>query len=209
MRRAWTISFLLLACTLGKTPARLPLLFSFGHHSASALPVYGALSFPLNPVLRMGTEWGYGRGRHWEERSCGLLQGLDLAAFRNPFHGSGLAATTQGMLRGNTRWGLFYGLSLDAGYLLLFHPRETFKSNGDGTFRRTNDWGRSSALFGPGLHAGFRTLRLGSIRLYPRLEYAYRIQYPYNDLIPIFPHNILHMGFSLGWAGKHDGGKDE
>lgn len=209
MPRAATILLLLLAFTQAKAHARFPLVLSLGHHSASALPVYGALTLPLNPVLRAGTEWGYGNGRRWEERSWGWLQGLDLAAFRNPFHGSGMAATTQGLLRGNTRWGFFYGISLDAGYLLLFHPRETFSSNGDGTFSRSKDWGSSSLLFGPGLHAGYRAVRLGSFRLYPRLEYSYRIQYPYNDLIPIFPHNLLQLGFSLGLVDEMEGAKDE
>jgi hypothetical protein len=87
--------------------------------------------------------------------------------------------------------------------------RESFVSNGDGTFRRTQDRGHSSGLVGPGLHLGYRAVRLGSIRLYPRLEYSYRIQYPYNDLIPIFPHNILQMGFVIGLGGNANGGKDE
>ena len=189
--------------------ALLPLVFSLGHHSASALPVYGAFSHSINPALRVGTEWGYGKSRYWEDRSWALLQGLDLAAFRNPFHGAGFMATTQGMVRGNTRWGLFFGLSLEAGYLHLYHPRETFTSNGDGTFGRSRDWGQPSALLGPGLHLGYRAVRLGSLRLYPRWDYSYRIQYPYNNVIPIFPHNLFQLGFAMRLGRWAAGGKDE
>jgi hypothetical protein len=91
-------------------------------------------------------------------------------------------------------------------FFFLACTRETFTSNGDGTFARADDWGCSSGLLGPGLHVGYRAVRLGSIRLYPRCEYSYRIQYPYNDLLPVFPHNILQMGFTLALGRGANGG---
>lgn len=206
--RAHSLVFLALACLRGNTLAFPPLIFSLGHHSASALPIYGAATLPLHPALELGTEWGYGKGRKWEERPWALMQGLELASFRNPFHGTGILATTKGMVRGNTHWGLFTGFSLDAGYLHLFHPRQTFSAKGDGTFERSSDWGVPSVLLGPGLHIGYRAAPWNSMRIFPLLEYTYRIQYPYNDLIPIFPHNVLQLGFSVSFGEVAGGGGD-
>ena len=156
------------------------------------MPFNGIILKPLHPGFSIGTEYRYSEGK----LGC-IYQSLHTGYYFNKYNARGLYIQTELGYRYTADFGLFGDLTLGAGYLHSFHPKEVFKLNSQGEYEKAKDKGKPGAIILVSLGLGYDFSRKFSWPVSFFFRFQPYFQTPYNLETSVFPQAMVHFGIRV------------
>ncbi len=169
---------------------KFPVSLAVGN-SATQLPGSGYLGFintPIHPGITAGTFKSYNKKNN-------LFQTLKLSYFYHHYSHKAFQLFTE--LRYDKKFceKFFLSANIGAGYMYTLTDLQAFKLNDNGTYSRTNNYGRSQFTAGIEFDLNYNIIRENKPPVTLFMAYNFRIQTPFvNEYVPILPYTSINIG---------------
>ena len=174
-----------------EVPRRTTFSISVFIHSLG-VPFKDFVKTPLNFGFTAGVEFDYsntGRGNNFQR--------FELGWFHHKNLNTGVWVKTDYIRRINNDDGLFADFQGGLGYLRDFSNNQSFSVNKNGQYQLNKNSSNGGLLIGLGIGSGYGINLDEEYTLSPFVRYEALIQTPYAEIIPFFPHLLLHTGTKL------------